>query len=95
MRAPVVLWYSVLAIFVALLLVSVTLPVPRRLWAFGLTAAKYGWLWLLDAIGLRKLWLKARGKRSCSACSARTWARPSSSSARSSRRRAACSPTAT
>jgi aarF domain-containing kinase len=63
MRAPVVLWYSVLAIFVALLLVSVTLPVPRRLWAFGLTAAKYGWLWFLDVIGLRKLWLKARGKR--------------------------------
>jgi aarF domain-containing kinase len=57
------LLYALLAIFVALLLLSVALPVPRRLWAFSLTAVKYAWLYFLDVIGVRRAVLKARGQR--------------------------------
>jgi aarF domain-containing kinase len=57
------IWYSVLAVVVAVLLVSVALPVPRRVWAFFLTAMKYSWLWVLDVIGVRRLVLRSSGKR--------------------------------
>ncbi|HVK87344.1 MAG TPA: AarF/UbiB family protein [Kofleriaceae bacterium] len=50
-------WYSLLAVLGVLLLLSVVLPVPRRIWAFFLYTAKYFWLWVADAIGLRRLFV--------------------------------------
>jgi predicted unusual protein kinase regulating ubiquinone biosynthesis (AarF/ABC1/UbiB family) len=55
------LWY-VLAVLGALFMLSIILPVPRRMWAFTLYAFKYLGLWLLDVTRLRKLWFKLRGK---------------------------------
>lgn len=55
-------WYVVLGVVAALFLLSVVLPVPRRMWAFTLYAAKYFWLWVLDATRLRKLWFKLTGR---------------------------------
>lgn len=59
------LWYSLIAVTALLLLVSVTLPVPRRVWAFSIYSTKYVSLWLVDALGLRRLWwiLSGRGAR--------------------------------
>jgi aarF domain-containing kinase len=54
-------WYSLLAVLGVLLLLSVSLPVPRRIWALAIYSAKYFWLWVSDAIGLRKLWMSATG----------------------------------
>jgi aarF domain-containing kinase len=55
-------WYVLLAALGALFLLSITLPVPRRIWAFTLTAAKYFWLWVFDALRLRKLVMKLAGR---------------------------------
>jgi predicted unusual protein kinase regulating ubiquinone biosynthesis (AarF/ABC1/UbiB family) len=55
-------WYSLLAVLAVLFLLSVALPVPRRIWAFSLITAKYFWLWLFDVLRLRKLWFAITGK---------------------------------
>jgi predicted unusual protein kinase regulating ubiquinone biosynthesis (AarF/ABC1/UbiB family) len=49
-------WYIVLAVVAAWLVLTIALPVPRRIWAFGLITAKYFWLWVFDVLRLRKLW---------------------------------------
>lgn len=54
-------WYSLLAALGVLLLLSVSLPVPRRIWALAIYSAKYFWLWVSDLIGLRKIWMSATG----------------------------------
>jgi predicted unusual protein kinase regulating ubiquinone biosynthesis (AarF/ABC1/UbiB family) len=54
------LWY-VLAALGALFLLSIALPVPRRMWVFTLTAWKYIGLWLLDLTRLRWLTYKIAG----------------------------------
>ena len=56
------LWYSLLAVLGILFVLSVALPVPRRLWALSIYSAKYFWWWVFDAIGLRKLWLVVTGR---------------------------------
>jgi predicted unusual protein kinase regulating ubiquinone biosynthesis (AarF/ABC1/UbiB family) len=48
-------WYVLLGVVAALFLVSIALPVPRRIWAFSLTSFKYFWLWIADVIQLRRL----------------------------------------
>jgi len=55
-------WYVLLAAVAVLFVLSVALPVPRRIWAFSLYTAKYFWLWLFDLIGLRRLWLAITGR---------------------------------
>ena len=55
------LWY-VLAVLGALFLLSIILPVPRRVWAFTLYSLKYVGLWLLDVTRLRKLWFRLAGR---------------------------------
>jgi predicted unusual protein kinase regulating ubiquinone biosynthesis (AarF/ABC1/UbiB family) len=55
-------WYSLLAVLAILFLLSVSLPVPRRIWAFAIYTAKYFWLWLGDRLGIRKLILKISGR---------------------------------
>ncbi|HVK73104.1 MAG TPA: AarF/UbiB family protein [Kofleriaceae bacterium] len=56
-------WYWVVLIVLgALLALSIALPVPRRMWVFVLNAWKYVWLWFFDAIGVRKLIVKASGR---------------------------------
>ena len=55
-------WYLLLAVVGVLFLLSVALPVPRRMWAFSLISAKYFWLWLFDVLRLRKLWFAITGK---------------------------------
>jgi predicted unusual protein kinase regulating ubiquinone biosynthesis (AarF/ABC1/UbiB family) len=62
-----VFWIIFLSIVGALLLISVALPVPRRVWAFNLTAQKYFWLWVSDVVRLRWLWLTITGRRAKSA----------------------------
>lgn len=47
--------YAVLAVLAALFLLSVALPVPRRVWAFVIYTWKYLWLWFFDVIGIRSL----------------------------------------
>ena len=54
-------WYSLLAALGVSLLLSVSLPVPRRIWALAIYSAKYFWLWISDLIGLRKIWMSATG----------------------------------
>jgi predicted unusual protein kinase regulating ubiquinone biosynthesis (AarF/ABC1/UbiB family) len=54
-------WYSLLAALAVVFLLSVSLPVPRRIWALAIYSAKYFWLWLVDAIGLRRLWFAVTG----------------------------------
>lgn len=56
------LWYVLLGTLAALFLISITLPVPRRIWAFSLTAFKYIWLWIFDVLRLRMLVLKLSGR---------------------------------
>jgi aarF domain-containing kinase len=56
------MWYSLLAVLAVLLLLSVALPVPRRIWAFGLISSKYFWLWVFDALWLRRLWFAITGR---------------------------------
>jgi aarF domain-containing kinase len=55
-------WYVLLGALGAMLLISVALPVPRRIWAFSLRIAKYLGLWLLDVVRLRRLWAKLTGR---------------------------------
>lgn len=55
-------WYSLLAVVAFLFVLSVILPVPRRVWALALYSAKYFWLWVADAIGLRRLVLAVTGR---------------------------------
>jgi aarF domain-containing kinase len=56
------LWYSLLAVVAVLFLLSVSLPVPRRIWALAIYSAKYfGW-WIADALRLRKLWMSWTGR---------------------------------
>jgi aarF domain-containing kinase len=50
-------WYSLLAVLAVLFLLSVSLPVPRRVWALVVYTSKYFWLWLVDAIGVRRLFV--------------------------------------
>jgi len=56
-------WYSLLAVLGILLLLSVSLPVPRRIWALTIYSAKYFWLWIADVVGLRRLVMSATGRR--------------------------------
>jgi hypothetical protein len=46
-------WYVFLATFALLFLLSVALPVPRRVWALVIYTSKYFWLWVADALRLR------------------------------------------
>jgi predicted unusual protein kinase regulating ubiquinone biosynthesis (AarF/ABC1/UbiB family) len=55
-------WYSLLAVLSALFLLSVTLPVPRRIWAFVIYSSKYIWLWISDVLGLRRLAFQLGGR---------------------------------
>src|SRR3569623_3546668 len=55
-------WYLLLGAVAIWLLITVALPVPRRIWAFSLITAKYFWLWLFDVIGLRRLWFAITGR---------------------------------
>jgi len=55
-------WYSLLAVVAILFLLSVSLPVPRRIWALIVYSWKYFWLWLADALRLRKLFLMLTGR---------------------------------
>jgi predicted unusual protein kinase regulating ubiquinone biosynthesis (AarF/ABC1/UbiB family) len=55
-------WYSLLAVLAVLLLLSLALPIPRRIWAFSLITAKFFWLWLFDLLRLRKLWFLITGR---------------------------------
>lgn len=55
-------WYSLLAVVAVLFLLSVSLPVPRRIWALIVYSWKYFWLWLADALRLRKLFLVLTGR---------------------------------
>jgi len=55
-------WYSLLAAIAILFLLSVSLPVPRRVWALVLYSSKYFWLWVSDLLGLRRLWLGITGR---------------------------------
>jgi predicted unusual protein kinase regulating ubiquinone biosynthesis (AarF/ABC1/UbiB family) len=56
------LWYSLLAVVAILFLLSVSLPVPRRIWALIVYSGKYFWLWLADAVRLRRLFLVLIGR---------------------------------
>jgi predicted unusual protein kinase regulating ubiquinone biosynthesis (AarF/ABC1/UbiB family) len=56
------LGYSLLAVIGILFLLSVSLPVPRRLWALAIFSAKYVWVWIADVSGLRKLWMSLTGQ---------------------------------
>jgi aarF domain-containing kinase len=55
-------WYSLLAALGVLFVLSVSLPVPRRIWALAINTAKYGLLWISDLVGLRKLWMGLTGR---------------------------------
>jgi len=56
------LWYSLLAVAAVLFLLSVSLPVPRRVWALIIYSTKYFWLWVADALRLRKLAMILTGR---------------------------------
>src|SRR3569623_29543 len=55
-------WYVLLAVVAVLFVLSVALPVPRRMWAFSLITAKYIWLWVFDKLMLRRLWFASSGR---------------------------------
>lgn len=55
-------WYVLLAVLAVLFLLSVALPVPRRMWAFSLITAKYFWMWVADKLLLRRLWFAITGR---------------------------------
>jgi len=57
-------WYIVLAALAVWLVITLALPVPRRIWAFSLITAKYFWLWLFDLLRLRWLWFAITGRSS-------------------------------
>jgi predicted unusual protein kinase regulating ubiquinone biosynthesis (AarF/ABC1/UbiB family) len=54
-------WYPLLAVVAILFLLSVSLPVPRRVWALVVYSWKYFWLWVADGLRLRKLVMKLSG----------------------------------
>src|SRR4051794_5816145 len=60
--SPSMLWYSLLAALGFLFVLSVSLPVPRRIWALAIYSVKYGLLWLADAVRLRELYLVVTGR---------------------------------
>ncbi|HSN28449.1 MAG TPA: AarF/UbiB family protein [Kofleriaceae bacterium] len=55
-------WYLLLGAVAVWLLITIVLPVPRRIWAFSLITAKHVWLWLFDVTYLRKLWFVITGQ---------------------------------
>jgi predicted unusual protein kinase regulating ubiquinone biosynthesis (AarF/ABC1/UbiB family) len=55
-------WYALLAVVAILFLLSVSLPVPRRIWALTLYTWKYFWLWVADVLRLRWLVMKLSGR---------------------------------
>jgi predicted unusual protein kinase regulating ubiquinone biosynthesis (AarF/ABC1/UbiB family) len=55
-------WSLLLAAVAIGFLLSVSLPVPRRIWALSIYSAKYVALWLTDAIGLRRAWMAITGR---------------------------------
>jgi aarF domain-containing kinase len=55
-------WYVVLAAIAAWLVLTVALPVPRRIWAFSFYTTKFFFLWLFDLLRLRWLWFKLTGR---------------------------------
>ena len=55
-------WSSLLAVLAVLFLLSVTLPVPRRVWAFFIYSSKYFWLWVAGVLGLRRLVFTLTGR---------------------------------
>jgi aarF domain-containing kinase len=55
-------WYALLAVVAVLFVLSVALPVPRRMWAFSLITAKYFWLWVFDTLRLRRVWFAITGR---------------------------------
>src|SRR5678809_1265199 len=55
-------WYVLLGIAAILMLLSLAMPVPRRIWAFSWYTTKYFWLWVLDLVQLRRLWFAVTGK---------------------------------
>jgi aarF domain-containing kinase len=57
------LWYLLLAALGLLFVLSVSMPVPRRIWALAIYSLKYGLLWLTDIVRLRRLWLSLTGRR--------------------------------
>jgi predicted unusual protein kinase regulating ubiquinone biosynthesis (AarF/ABC1/UbiB family) len=57
------LWYLLLAALGVWFVLSVSMPVPRRIWALAIYSVKYGLLWLTDLVGLRKPWLSLTGRR--------------------------------
>lgn len=59
---PRMFWYSLLAVVAVLFLLSVSLPVPRRIWALIVYSWKYFWLWVADVLRLRKLVLSMTGR---------------------------------
>jgi predicted unusual protein kinase regulating ubiquinone biosynthesis (AarF/ABC1/UbiB family) len=48
-------WSIVLIVLAAVFVLTALLPTTRRIWVFHLFAWKYGFLWLADRIGLRRL----------------------------------------
>lgn len=55
-------WYVFLATLAVLFVLSVSLPVPRRVWALVIYTSKYFWLWVADATRLRKLFMIVTGR---------------------------------
>src|SRR5690349_15054273 len=55
-------WYSLLAALAVLVLLALALPVLRRMWGFSLITTKYFFLWLSDALFLRRIWFAITGK---------------------------------
>ncbi|HEU4731684.1 MAG TPA: AarF/UbiB family protein [Kofleriaceae bacterium] len=58
------LWYALVAVLGVLFVLSVSMPIPRRIWAFTIYSTKYFWFWLADLVGLRRVWMALTGKRS-------------------------------
>ncbi len=56
-------WYWFLGVLAGLIVLSLIVPITRRIWAFHFYAAKYVFFWLLDVIWLRRLWFKIIGRR--------------------------------
>lgn len=56
------IFYLLLGIALLLSSISLLLPTWRRIWVFYLTAAKYLLWWLLEVLGLRRLWMACTGR---------------------------------
>ncbi|HET7499535.1 MAG TPA: AarF/UbiB family protein [Kofleriaceae bacterium] len=57
-------WYALVAVLGVLFVLSVSLPVPRRIWALTIYSMKYFWFWIADLVGIRRVWMALTGKRS-------------------------------